>query len=83
MSNVLLKKLLTLVPLTATGPEVYVAIVTTFIFNSYDTLEDTLNSLKNLKLKRYPEDNVIDFYEAILVGVDSLESVSGTLGMRT
>ena len=31
LSNTLLQKVLTLVPLTATGPEVYVAIMTTFL----------------------------------------------------
>ena len=39
LSNTLLQKVLTLVPLTATGPEVYVAIMNTFISNFYDALD--------------------------------------------
>ena len=38
LSNTLLQKLLTLVPLTATGPEFFVAIMTTFLSDSYDSL---------------------------------------------
>ena len=37
-SNTLLQKVLTLVPLTATGPEVFVATMTTFLSDSYDAL---------------------------------------------
>ena len=33
------------------GPEVYVAIMTTFLSDSYDALEETLNHMKILKLK--------------------------------
>ena len=54
LSNTLLQKVLTLVPLTATGPEVFVATMTTFISGSYDALEETLNNMKSLKLKSYP-----------------------------
>ena len=46
-------EVLTLVPLIATGPEVYVAIMTTFLSDSYDALEETLNHMKSLKLKSY------------------------------
>ena len=38
LSNNLLWKVLALVPLTATGPEVFVASMTTFLSDSYDTL---------------------------------------------
>ena len=38
LSNTLLQKVLTLVPLTATGPEVFVATMTTFLSDSYDAL---------------------------------------------
>ena len=38
LSNALLHKVLTLVLLTATGPGIYVATMTTFIFDSYDYL---------------------------------------------
>ena len=67
LSNTLLQKLLTLVPLTATGPEVYVAIMNTFISNYYDDLEETLTHMKSLKLKRYPGDNITYCCAAILI----------------
>ena len=54
LSNTLLQKVLTLVPLTETGPEVFVATVTKFLSDSYGTLEETLNHTKSLKLKIYP-----------------------------
>ena len=38
LSNTLLQKVLTLVPLTATRPAVIVATMTTFLYNSYDDL---------------------------------------------
>ena len=63
-----------MVPLTATGPEVYVATMTTIISNSYYSLVDTLNHTKNLKPKDHPVRDVADFYDAILVYVKNLES---------
>ena len=53
LSNTLIQKVLTLVPLTATGPEVFVSTMTTFLSDSYDALEETLNHMKSLNLKRY------------------------------
>ena len=61
MSNTLLQKVLTLVPLTATGPEVFVATITTFLSDSYDALEDTFTHMKSLKTKSYPGENVTDW----------------------
>ena len=72
-SNDLIKTLLTLVPLTATVPEVYVSIMTTIISNSYYSLVDTLNHMKNLKLKDHLGRDVADCYDAILVNAESLE----------
>ena len=74
MSNDLLQKVLTLVPLTATGPEVYVATMTTIISNSYYSLVDTLNHTKNPKLKDNLGRDVAYCYNEILVNVESLES---------
>ena len=54
LSNTLLQKVLKLVPLTATGPEVFVATMTTFLSDYYDALEETLNHMKSIKLKSYP-----------------------------
>ena len=73
-SNDLLQKVLTLVPMTETGPEVYVATMTTIISDYYYYLVDTLNHMKNKKIKDNPGRNVPDCYNAILVNVESLES---------
>ena len=43
LMSTFLQKILTLVLLTATRPEVYVATMTTVLSNSYDYLVDTLN----------------------------------------
>ena len=59
-SNTLLQKIMTLVPLTATGPEVFASTITTFLSDSYDALEETLTHMKSLKLKSYPGENVTD-----------------------
>ena len=56
----LLQKLLKLVPLTATVPEVFVTTMNKFLSDSYDDLEETLNNMKSLKLKSYPGENVTD-----------------------
>ena len=61
-------------PLIATGPEVYFAIMTTFLSDSYDALEETLKHMKSLKLNSYPGENVADFCAAILVDYERLES---------
>ena len=74
LSNILLREVLTLVRLTATGPEVFVATMTTFLSDSYDALEETMNHVKSLKLKSYPGENVTDFCAAILVDAERLES---------
>ena len=58
LSNALLQKVLTLVPLAATWPEVYVATMATFFSDSYDDLEETLNNLNIFKLRIYPEEYV-------------------------
>ena len=74
MSNYPLQKVVTLVPLTATRPEFYVATMTTIISDSYYSLVDTLNHMKNLKLKYHPGRDSADCYDAILVNVESRES---------
>ena len=60
LSNTLLQKVLTLVRLTSTVPEVFVATMTTFLSDSYESLEDNLTHMRSLKLKIYPGENVID-----------------------
>ena len=74
LSNTLLQKVIPLVPLTATGPEVFVATMTTFLSDSHDDLEENLNHMKSLKLKRYPGENVTDCCAAILVDAERLKS---------
>ena len=74
LSNTLLQKVLTLVPLTSTGPEVFFATMLTFLSDSYYALEETLNHMKSLKLKSDPEVNVTDCCAAILVDAERLES---------
>ena len=61
-------------PLTATGPEVFVASMTTFLSNSYDDLEETLTHMKILKLKIYPGENVTYCCAEMLVDADCPES---------
>ena len=58
LSTTLLQKVLILVLLTATGPEVFVATMTKFLSDSYDALEETITHMKSLKLKSYPGENV-------------------------
>ena len=61
LSNDLLQKVLTLVPLTATGPEVYVATMTTILSDYYYSFVDTLNHMNNLKLKDHTGRYAADF----------------------
>ena len=63
-----------MLPLTATGPEVFVATMNKFLSDSYDDLEETLTHMKSLKLNIYPGVNVTDFFAAILIDADHLES---------
>ena len=63
-----------MVPLTATGPEVYVATRTTIISDYCYYLVDTLNHTKNLKLKYHSGRDAADCYDAILVNLESLDS---------
>ena len=58
LSNNFLKKVLTLVPLTATRPEVFVSTMTTFLSNYDGDWEEALTHMKSLKLKNYPGENV-------------------------
>ena len=63
-----------MVPLTATGPEVYVATMTTIISDSYYSLAGTQNQMKSLKLKYDQGGDTADCYNAILEYVEGLES---------
>ena len=48
LSNTLLQNVLTFLPLTETGLEVFVAPITIFLSDSYDALEETLTHMKSL-----------------------------------
>ena len=74
LSNTLLQKVLILVPLTATGPEVFVVTMNTFLSYYYYILEETLTHMKSLKLNIYPGENVTDCCAAILVDSKRLDS---------
>ena len=74
LSYDLLQKVLKLVPLIATGTEVYVDTVITIISDSYASLVETLNHMKSLKLKDHPVENVTDCCDAIFVDDELLES---------
>ena len=53
-----LQKVLKLVPLTSTGPEVYVSTLATVLSDSCDYLVDSLNQMKIIKLKDHLGENV-------------------------
>ena len=63
-----------MVPLTATGPEVFVATMDTFLPDSYDDLGETITHMKSLKLKSYSGNNVKDCRAGILVDDEHLKS---------
>ena len=63
-----------MVLLTATGPEVFVATMTTCLSDPYDALEETLTHMNILKLKRYPGENVTYCCAEILVDAERLEN---------
>ena len=74
LSYAIFKKVLNLVSLTETGPEVYVATMTTVILYYYDYLGDTLNHLKCLKLRDRPWENVAYLCAEVLVYYDQFDS---------
>ena len=73
-SSAVLQKVLQLLPMTATGPKVYVATMNTVIYDSYASLVETLNHTKSLKLKDHQGENITYFCDAILVDAKHLES---------
>ena len=70
----LLQKVLKLVSLIATGTEVYFTTMTTVLSDSYDSLVDTLNKIKILKLKDNLMENIANCCDSILVDAERLES---------
>ena len=70
----ILERVMKLVPLTSTGPEIYVATMTTVLFNAYGSLVDNMNHMKSIKLKNLLGENIADCPDAILVDAERLES---------
>ena len=70
----LLAKFLRYVPITASGPEIFMATVTVCFSDSYDALEQTKIELKTIKLKDFPGENVQDCVAKILDLCERLES---------
>ena len=67
-----------MLPMTATVHKVYASTTTTFLFDYFDALEETLTHLNILNLKRYLGYNVTYSCAEILVYDEGIES-SGTL----
>ena len=63
-----------MVPLRATGPELFVATMIKFLSNYYCTLGENLTHMKSLKLKSYPSENISNFWSTILIDAGILES---------
>ena len=59
---------------TETGPEVYIATMKKFLSDSNAALEEPLNNLKNIKIRRYLEDNLEDLRNTILLYSKCLEN---------
>ena len=78
LSNALLHKVLALVPLTATGPEVFVATMNKFLSIPYGDFWETLAHMNSLKLNSYPGENIKYFCAAILLDVEHIY-ISGDL----
>ena len=87
LSNTILHKVLTLLPLAATGSELFFATMTTLISDSCYYLKETLTHTNSIKLKIYPGKNVTNLCAAILVDTERLESAGAFntehLGYRT
>ena len=65
----LLAKVLRYVPITASGPEIFMSTVTVCFSDSYDALEQTKIELKTIKLKDFPGENVQDCVAKFLIYV--------------
>ena len=74
LSDARIQKVLKLLSMIDTGPEVFVATMITVLYNSYAYLVETLNHMKGLKLKYHTWDNVKDCCDAVLLDADRLES---------
>ena len=60
--------------MNASGPEVFVAILTTCVSDSYEALEKTKAELRKMKLTDFPDENVIDCSATVLRLAERLDS---------
>ena len=74
LSSDILQKVLKLVPLTETEPEVYVVTIINIISDPYDSLVETINLMKSIKLKDHLGENAAECCDEILVDAGCLES---------
>ena len=65
---------MTMLSLIYIGPELYVAVITTVLYDSYDALQYTLDHLRRIKLNSYTWGNVADLCAEILVDSERLDS---------
>ena len=70
----MLEKVLREVPMSASGPEVYVAIMTVCFSDSFEALEETKNELRKMKLTDFAGENVVDCAAKVLRLAERLDS---------
>ena len=58
LSNYLIQRIITLVPLTVTELEVYLVTMNNFIYDFYESLEEAMDHLNSIKLNGYYGENV-------------------------
>ena len=60
--------------MSASGPEMYVAIMTVCFSDSFEALEETKNELRKMKLTDFPGENVVDCAAKVLRLAERLDS---------
>ena len=70
----LLDKVLREVPLNASGPEMFVAIMTVCFSDSYEALEETKAELRKMKLTDFAGENVVECAAKVLRLAERLDS---------
>jgi len=74
ISNSLYKDVLQKVPITASGPEVLMAIVSSFGTYTYDSMEKVKNQFKKVHLSSFPGENVVSMNVKLKGLLDQLHS---------
>ena len=60
--------------MNASGPKIYIAIMTVCFSDSFEALEETKAELRKIKLTDFPGENVVDCCEKILHLAERLDS---------